>query len=62
MRYDKILKIRIDERLLKILRYNLLKRNNKTRRSISMSEYMRGGCGHFLGQAMRPIQGYVCTP
>ena len=41
MRYDKILKIRIDERLLKILRHNLSKRNNMTRRSISMSEYIR---------------------
>lgn len=41
MRYDKILKIRIDERLLKILRHNLSKRNNMTRRSISTSEYIR---------------------
>ena len=23
---------------------------------------LRGGCGHFLGQPMRLIQGYVCTP
>ncbi len=41
MRYDKIIKIRINDRFLKILRHNLLKRNNKTRRSISMSEYIR---------------------